>query len=101
MKMHIEITESYTTGICTVWQVDHHRLGRRFTIYDPEVHSFPLPILCFPKGLATLSESTPTCSSLIAVDPVPPNPLFTFPRSSLPTRLSIKKTYGVYLQSTS
>jgi hypothetical protein len=29
MKMHIEITESYTTGICTVWQTDH---GRRLII---------------------------------------------------------------------
>jgi hypothetical protein len=36
MKMHIEISESYTTGNCTIWQTDHHRLGRRFTVYDPE-----------------------------------------------------------------
>ena len=36
MKMQIEISESYTTGICTVWQTDHHRHGRRFTIHDPE-----------------------------------------------------------------
>jgi hypothetical protein len=32
MKMHIEISESYTTGICTVWQTDHGSLGCRFII---------------------------------------------------------------------
>jgi hypothetical protein len=48
--MHIEITESYTTGICTVWQTDHGRLGRRFTIYDPEAILSPAQYSAFQKG---------------------------------------------------
>ena len=50
MKMHIEISESYTTGICTVWQVDHHCLGRRFTIYDPESILSPSQYSAFLTG---------------------------------------------------
>ena len=50
MRMHIEISESYTTSICTVWQVDHHRLGRRFTIYDPESTLNPTQYSAFLKG---------------------------------------------------
>jgi hypothetical protein len=50
MKMHIEITESYTTGICTVWQTDHGRVGRRFTIYDPEAILSPAQYSAFRKG---------------------------------------------------
>ncbi len=50
MKMHIEISESYTTGICTVWQVDHHRLGRRFIIFDPESILSPAQYSAFLKG---------------------------------------------------
>jgi hypothetical protein len=50
MKMHIEISESYSTGICTVWQVDHHRLGRRFTIYDPEAILSPAQYSAYLKG---------------------------------------------------
>jgi hypothetical protein len=50
MKMLIEITESYTTGICTVWQTEHHRLGRRFTIYDPESILSPTQYSAFLKG---------------------------------------------------
>jgi len=48
--MHIEITESYTTGICTVWQTDHGRLGRRFTIYAPETILSPTQYSAFLKG---------------------------------------------------
>jgi len=50
MKMHIEISEAYTTGICTVWQVDHHCLGRRFTIYDPESILSPSQFSAFLNG---------------------------------------------------
>jgi hypothetical protein len=50
MKMHIEISESYTTGICTVWQTDHHCLGRRFTIYDPESILSHSQYFAFLKG---------------------------------------------------
>ena len=50
MKMHIEISESYTTGICTIWQTDHHRLGRRFTVYDPESILSPSQYAAFLKG---------------------------------------------------
>jgi hypothetical protein len=50
MKMHVEITESYSTAICTVWQVDHHCLGRRFTIYDPESILSPSQYSAFLKG---------------------------------------------------
>jgi hypothetical protein len=50
MKMHIEISESYTTGICTVWQTDHGRLGRRFIIYDPEAILSPAQYSAFLEG---------------------------------------------------
>ena len=50
MKMHIEISESYTDGICTVWQVDHHRLGRSFTVYAPESILSPAQYSAFLKG---------------------------------------------------
>ena len=50
MKMHIEISESYTTGICTVWQTDHHRHGRCFTIHDPESILSPSQYSAFLKG---------------------------------------------------
>jgi hypothetical protein len=50
MMMHIEIAESYTTGICTVWQTDRHRLGRRFTIYDPESILSPSQYSAFLNG---------------------------------------------------
>jgi hypothetical protein len=50
MTMLIEITESYTTGICTVWQTDHGRLGRRFTVYDPETILSPTQYSAFLKG---------------------------------------------------
>jgi hypothetical protein len=50
MKIPIEISESYTTGVCTVWQTDHHRLSRRFTIYDPESILSPSQYSAFLKG---------------------------------------------------
>jgi hypothetical protein len=50
MKMLIEITESFTTGICTVWQTDHHHLGRHFTIYDPETILSPAQYSAFLEG---------------------------------------------------
>jgi hypothetical protein len=50
MKIHIEISESYTTGICTVWQTDHGRLSHRFTIYDPESILSPSQYSAFLKG---------------------------------------------------
>lgn len=50
MKMHIEISESFTTGICSVWQTDRHRLGRRFLIYDPEAILSPAQYSAFLEG---------------------------------------------------
>ena len=50
MQMPVEISESYTTGICTVWQVGHHCLGRRFTVYDPESILSPSQYSAFLMG---------------------------------------------------
>jgi hypothetical protein len=54
MKMHIDISESYMSGICTVWQTDHGLLGRRFIVYDPDSILSPVQYSAFLRA-ATLS----------------------------------------------